>query len=293
MPASEAQLKGLAALPDVKKLGIIAGGGVLPEKLAQCCEKNGIEVFVVAFEGQTRPETVDGREHLWSAVGSAGKIIKTLKNHAVRDLVLIGNIRRPSLSELKPDLKTAEFFARIGLRALGDNDILELLKEELAREGFAVHGVQYFMRDLLSAAGPVGSYKPGKKQEATIARGIEVARALGALDVGQAVIVQGALVLGVEGIEGTDELIRRCNGYQRKGEGPVLVKMCKPAQDKYLDLPTIGPDTVLIAAENGLSGIIIEAGNSLLIDPEEVAAIADRHKMFVYGVSISGNGQDL
>ncbi len=284
MPASKTQLE-KPNFPNVKKLGIIAGGGVLPEKLAQCCEDRGIEVFIVAFSDQTRSAAVAGREHIWSSIGAAGKIIKTLKSHCIQDLVLIGNIKRPGLADLKPDLKTAEFFARVGLRALGDNNILELLKSELAREGFQVHGIQNFMQDILTKPGAVGQFKPSKKQDETIRRGVDIARGIGQLDVGQSVIVQGGIVLGVEAAEGTDELIRRCKAYQRKGDGPILVKMCKPHQDKYLDLPTIGPDTVLIAVENGLSGIIIEAGNSLLIEPEEVAKIANRHKIFVYGFS--------
>lgn len=79
-------------------------------RLAECCEAHGIEVFVCAFEGQSDPAVVAGRKHMWASIGAAGKIIKTLKDHEVCDLVLIGNIRRPSFAELKPDLKTAEFF---------------------------------------------------------------------------------------------------------------------------------------------------------------------------------------
>lgn len=271
----------------ISRLGIIAGGGIIPRKLAECCEKNGIEVFICAFEGQTEPATVEGRQHLWGHIGGAGKIIKTFKSHDIKDLVLIGRINRPSLSELKPDLKTAEFFARIGLRALGDNDLLELLKQELNREGFAVHGVQDFMQDLLTPVGLIGRVKPSKQYLETIRYGVQVSQEMGRLDIGQSVIVQNGYVVGVEAAEGTDELMRRCRGYLKKGGGGILVKTCKPAQNKSLDLPTIGPDTIMIAAECGLSGVAIQAGQSLLVDTEEVARIADRHKMFVLGIDIA------
>ena len=272
---------------DIKKLGIIAGGGLLPVKLAECCEKNDIEVFMCAFDGQTEPAAVKGREHMWGSIGAAGKIIKTLKDHDVRDLVLIGNIRRPSLSELKPDFKTAEFFARIGFKARGDNDILELLKDELNREGFAVHGVQNFMQDLLTPYGLIGKHKPEKAELESIRRGVIVSQEIGRLDIGQSVIIQHGHVIGIEGAEGTDELIRRCKAYLRRGGGAVLVKTCKPMQHKYLDLPTIGPDTVMVAAEYGLSGVVIEAENSLLLEPDVIKEMADRHKIFVMGITVT------
>mgnify|MGYP002814772653 FL=1 len=270
--------------PDIKKLGIIAGGGQIPARLADCCEKKGIEVFVCAFEGQTDKALTQGRHHIWSSLGAAGKIIKTFKDHNVHDLVLIGSIRRPSLAELKPDIKTAEFFARIGLKALGDNDLLELLKDELGREGFTVHGVQSFMQDLLAPCGVLGKHKPPKALQDTIKRGVIVSQEIGRLDIGQSVLVQQGHVIAVEAAEGTDEMIRRAKAYMRKGGGGVLVKTCKPMQHKYLDLPTIGPDTIMVAVECGLSGVVIEAGSSLLLDPEIVRDIADRHKLFVIGI---------
>ena len=287
-PSQKVIEPGSSAFPaDIKKLGIIAGGGLLPVRLAECCEAHGIEVFVCAFEGQSDPAAVTGREHMWGSIGAAGKIIKTLKDHDVRDLVLIGHIRRPSLAELKPDFKTAEFFARIGFKVRGDNDILELLKDELNREGFTVHGVQNFMQDLLTPTGVMGKHKPAKAEQESIRRGAIVSQEIGRLDIGQSVIIQNGHVIGVEGAEGTDELIRRCKAYLRKGGGAVLVKTCKPMQHKYLDLPTFGPDTIMVAAEYGLSGVAIEAGNSLLLEPEIVTEIADRHKIFVMGITVA------
>jgi DUF1009 family protein len=114
---------------------------------------------------------------------------------------------------------------------------------------------------------------------------LKIAQTLGDLDVGQAVIIQEGLILGVEGVEGTDELIRRCGAYRRKGRGGILIKTCKPGQDRDLDLPTIGPETVKNCAEAGLHGIVFYAGLTLLIDPQEVADLADRHNIFVVGLS--------
>ena len=154
----------------------------------------------------------------------------------------------------------------------------------LEEEGFVVHAVQDFAEDLLAPAGAVGKYSPTKADQEDIDRGLEVARAIGALDVGQAVVIQEGLVLGMEAIEGTDALINRCGELKRNGKGPILVKLCKPQQDMSLDMPTIGPTTLDHAAFRGFRGIIFEAGKTLLIDPQKVAEHADNSKMFVYGV---------
>lgn len=270
----------------IEKLGIIAGGGTLPERLLHACEKRGIDVFIIGFEGQTDRNLMAGHKHLWTRVGAAGQIMQTLKAHKIRDLVLIGSVSRPSFSELKPDWRTASFIMKIGMRAMtmGDDGLLSAIRSELENEGFTIHSVQDFAEDLLAPAGALGKYSPGKADQADIDRGLEVARAIGELDVGQAVVIQEGLVLGMEAIEGTDALINRCGELKRGGKGPILVKLCKPQQDTSLDMPTIGPTTIDHAAFRGFRGIVFQAKKTLLIDPQQVAENADAAKMFVYGV---------
>lgn len=148
----------------------------------------------------------------------------------------------------------------------------------------AVKGIHEVMTDLLVRPGVLGRCKPDKQALADIRRGIEVASELGRLDVGQAVVVQQGLVLGVEGIEGTDELIRRCGDYRRKGVGGVLIKLRKPQQDMRIDLPTIGTRTVERAHETGLRGIAVHTGNGLIVDEPEVIRLADKYGLFIMGV---------
>jgi DUF1009 family protein len=271
----------------VRKVAVIAGGGNLPAQLIRACEQAGHEVFVVGFENQTDPAIFEGREHLYTRIGAAGQIMSTLRAHGFRDLVFIGSIRRPTIGELRPDFRTARFYARLGLRALGDNGLLSAMRKELESEGFSIHGVQEFASDLLAAEGALGKHRPRKKADwADIEAALRLSREMGRLDVGQAVIVQEGIVLGVEAIEGTDELLRRCAKYRRRGRGGVLVKSCKPAQDRDLDLPTIGPETVRLAAEAQLAGIVIEAGHSLIVDPETVAELANKAGLYVMAVDI-------
>ncbi len=272
-----------------RKLGIIAGGGAIPAMLVEHCQKQGRPFFVLAIEGNAEKNLVNENiPHQWIRIGQAGTGFKRLAEEKVQDVVMIGTIRRPSFFDLVPDLRTTAFFAKIGSSALGDDGILRALVKEIESEGIVVRGIHEVMSELLVKEGVLGKHKPDKQALADIKRGIEVAQTLGRLDVGQAVVVQQGLVLGVEGIEGTDALIRRCGDYRRKGVGGVLVKMRKPQQDMRIDLPTIGPRSVTRAKETGLRGIAVHAGNSLIVDEAEVIRLADKEGLFVVGVTPDG-----
>lgn len=268
-----------------KKIGIIAGGGCLPARLVESCQNQNIEPFIVAFEGQTDMDIVSGYNHMKTRLGAAGQIISTLRAHDVHDLVLIGSIRRPSLSELRPDIRTASFFTKIGLQSLGDDGLLRALRKELEAEGFTIHGVQSFAKDLLIGEGSVGKLKPKKSELSDIQKGISIALKLGEADIGHSVVVQQGLVLAVEAIEGTDDTIKRAASYSRKGKGGVLVKWCKPDQDTDLDLPAIGPETIRNCAQSGLSGIAVKAQQTLILQSEEVISLLNKNKMFLVGFS--------
>jgi DUF1009 family protein len=271
--------------PAIKHLGVIAGGGQLPARLLEACDKQNIEVFVIGFDGHTSPEVLKGRTHMLTRVGAASQIINTLKAHEIKNLVMVGALKRPTLSELRPDTRTAKFFARVGLKALGDDGLLKAVKSELENEGFKIHGAHQFAKELLAGEGTLGKANPNRADIADIKRGVEILTHTSTLDIGQAVIIQQGIVLGIEAIEGTDALIERCASYQRKGKGGVLVKLCKEGQDENLDLPTIGPHTIKMAKEAGLSGIAIHAGKSLLLESQTVATKADQAKMFVIGIN--------
>jgi DUF1009 family protein len=275
----------------IKKLGIIAGGGGLPEKLIHSCDTQGIHSFIVSLEDQVNPNILKGREYMISSIGKAGTIITTLKSRNIRDIVLIGSVKRPALKELRPDMKTAAFLAKLGFSAMGDNSLLSAIKKELEHEGFKIHGIQKFAQDLLADKSFSGKYKPSKQDEETILKGIQVSQAIGRMDIGQSVVVQQGTVLGVEAAEGTESLIKRCALIQKKGRGAILVKTCKPQQDKSLDLPTIGPDTVLQCARAGFSGIIIHAENSLLFNPDEIIQLANQYKLFIKAIEIEESNE--
>ena len=271
------------------KLGIVAGGGILPQLLIKHCIAQNRPFFVLAIENNAdRAIFTPDITHQWIRIGQAGTGFKRFAEEQVTEVVLIGTIHRPSLSDLVPDLRTAAFFARIGMKSLGDDGILRAVVKEIESENMRVVGIHEVMPDLLAKEGLLTKSKPDKQALADIKRGAEVAYELGRLDVGQSVIVQQGLVLGVEGIEGTDELIKRCGAYQRKGVGGVLVKLRKPQQDMRIDLPTIGTRTIEALHQAGMRGIAIHAGNALMINEPEVLALADKYGMFIMGIVPQG-----
>jgi DUF1009 family protein len=270
------------------KLGILAGSGDLPARVARVCQEAGREVFVLAFEGQTDPETVRGMDHVWSRLGAGATSLEALKAQGVAELVMAGPVKRPSLAALRPDLRTARFLAEAGARAFGDDGLLSAIIADLEREGFRVLGIDQILSELLAEAGCYGTVEPDAAARRDIERGLAVARALGEQDVGQAVVVQQGVVLGVEALEGTDALLARCAGLKVEGAGGVLVKVKKPNQERRADLPTIGWRTVERAAQAGLSGIAVEAGGTLVLDRDRVARTADAAGLFVVGLALAG-----
>jgi len=267
------------------KLGIIAGSGDLPRMLIEACRAAGRECHVIALEGHADPDVVKDVPHDWLRLGAAGKAIEIGRALKVRDVVLAGGIERPSLSSLRPDWRTLQFIMRLGRKSLGDDGILRLIIAEFEAEGFRVIGPDTVLEDLKIQPGLLGKHAPDQTATDDIARGRDVLRSLSAADVGQAVVVQQGLVLGVEAIEGTDALLARCGPLRREGEGGVLIKFSKHGQERRADMPTIGPDTVSGAAEAGLRGIAVEANATLVIDRERVVDLADEHGLFLIAVA--------
>lgn len=269
-----------------KKLGIIAGGGILPQILINHCRQTGRDFFVLAIEGNAdKAIFTDDIPHKWIRIGQAGTGFKKMHEQNAEEIVMIGTIHRPTLADLVPDFRTAAFFARIGLKSIGDDGILRALIKEIESENMRVVGIHEVLPDLLVKEDCLTKSKPDKQAQADISRGVEVGLELGRLDVGQSVIVQQGLVLGVEGIEGTDRLIERCGTYQRKGDGGVLIKLRKPQQDMRIDLPTIGTKTIENLHKAGMRGIAVHAGNALIVNEPEVLKLADKYKMFIIGIN--------
>jgi len=268
------------------KLGIVAGGGDLPARAIEACQRSGHPFFVLAIEGQATHPIIDTVPHAWCRLGAAGKAEKLAREAGVTDVVMAGWVRRPSIREIRPDAKAAKFILKAGLNAWGGDDgILRALLREVEDSGFRIVGIHDVLPELLAEEKVYSNKKPDTQAEADIKRGIEVLSALGGVDVGQSAVVQQGIVLGVEAIEGTDQLIERSGKLRRKGPAGVLIKMKKPNQDMRVDLPTIGTRTVENASAAGLRGIAVEAGATLIVDEADTIKTANRAGLFLIGIN--------
>lgn len=268
----------------MKKLGIIAGGGLLPKRLIEDCRAKKRPYAVVALKKNASADTVRGEECLWVRLGEAGKAFNYLKEQGVDEVVLIGFVKRPSLFELRPDWLTAKFLAHIGFKAFGDDNLLSLVISFLEQQGLKFVGIHEVLDGLTAPEGVFGKISPDEQALADIKRGVQVAKGVGALDVGQSVVVQQGIVLAVEAVEGTDAMIGRCKKLKREGLGGVLVKMKKPAQEQRADLPTIGTRTLVNAKKAGLRGVAVQAGYTLIVDRDALTKKADDLGLFIIGI---------
>ena len=266
------------------RIGIVAGAGDIPERVIAACREQGRDPFVIGLADQADPASFSRPPDAWIRLGEAGTGVELLRSAGAEEVVLVGGVRRPPFRSLRPDAWTARLLLRVGRSYYRDGSVLRAISDALEAEGLRVVAPEAFAASLAAEARIYTSRAPNQAQRTDIARGLEVARALGALDVGQAVVVQQGRVIGVEAAEGTDALIARCGELLLPGEGGVLVKACKPGQDTRTDLPTIGPRTVANAARAGLAGIAVAAGRALIVDSDEVVHAADAAGMFVIGV---------
>ena len=271
-------------------LGIVAGGGDLPRAVAQSAREAGREVFVLALAGLAG-DWIQDFSHETVSLGEVGKALRTLKDHACHEMLLVGRVDRPRFADIKLDAKGILVAPRVIAAARkGDDALLRSLVDIFETASHRVISVTEAAPGLVLRAGVLGRVRPSPEQEADIAQAFAVVRAMGALDIGQAAIVCDGLVLAVEAAEGTDAMIKRVatlreqvRGQKGKPRG-VLVKAPKPVQDRKTDLPVIGVETVRNAAASFLAGIAVEADGALILDRARVIETADAEGIFIIGV---------
>ena len=278
----------------MKKLGLIAGSGGLPAEIADHCRKAGRPYFVIRLKGIADDATLG---HPGEEIGLAelGKTFKALKREKCEAVCFAGVVARPDFSALKPDIRgMAALPGIIAAARHGDDALLRRILEEFSKEGFAIEGVQEAVGAMTLPLGLLGKHAPAAEHRADIERALEVAKAIGQLDVGQGAVVCNGLVLAVEAQEGTDSMLRRVadlpvalRGEPGNFKG-VIAKAPKPIQELRIDLPTIGVATIRGAAKAGLAGVVGEAGRLLIVDREAVIATADEFGLFVLGVEHKG-----
>ena len=272
------------------RLGIIAGGGQLPIKLAQYVTPMQ-QVFVIRLVGFS-----DAALQEYSGadinIGSIGATVSALQAAGCERVVFAGAVSRPDFATVELDETGRAHLPKLLEAAQrGDDALLAALVEIIAEQGFNVVGAHEVCPQLLCPTGLFAGALPNPQDTDDLRKGYRIARLIGHEDIGQACVVAGGLVLALEAQEGTDGMLRRVSelpeairgsGSNRRG---VLVKCAKPQQERRIDLPVIGIETVQNVASAGLAGIGLEAGSCLIIDRGAVQAEALRHGIFVVGLN--------
>ena len=273
-------------MTEEKTLGMIAGGGMMPVEIIRHCNQNNRAIFVVGIEPFAKEEELKDAPHIFAKMGEVGKILKAFKQNNVHNIVLAGGIKRPALKELIPDWEGAKLLAKLAIRKMSDDNMFRMVIDEIEQRGFHVVGIEEVVPEMMFSEGVYGKVKPSNEDMDDIRRGITVAKAIGTVDVGQAVVVQEGIVLAMEAVEGTDQMLSRAASLRKPGKAPVMVKVLKPGQDMRVDLPAIGLQTIELLKKNGIKGIAVEAGGILLIERDVVIETADREGIFIIGMKI-------
>ena len=268
------------------KLAIIAGQDDLPRLIAEEYRATRSPYLVVSFQQDTQPWMGDHphQEHLFE---KPGRLFRSLRREAVDEVVFAGRTSRPKLRPWLFDSGALKIVGHVRqLLRKGDDGLLSGLAAIFESEGFRMRGAHEVLNGLDAGAGVLGRIRPADGAVADVRRGVEVLRALGPLDVGQAVVVADGLCLGVEAIGGTDRLLSSVaalpSDLRPDGRNGVLIKMPKPGQDRRLDIPTIGLETVRSAIAADLEGIAVETGGVNLLDRTAMIDAADAAGLFLW-----------
>ncbi len=269
------------------KVGLIAGDGSFPIEVAKSISQKNKEIFIIAIKGSASKD-IERYPHLWIRIGQIGKAIRALKENNCKELILIGGVKKPNVWLLRPDFGALKlFFKLIILPIKGDASILKALLNFLEKDNnFKVVGAEKYISYLLMSKGLIAGEKINEQAIIDIDIAVENCKNIGSKDIGQACVVVNGQIIASEDSLGTDKMLRCIISKEIKfnNEG-VLVKLAKPIQDRRVDLPAIGMQTIKLAKEIGLCGIAIEEKSSFISNKERVIKFANKNNIFIFGLS--------
>jgi UDP-2,3-diacylglucosamine hydrolase len=277
--------------PGNASLAIICGGGSFPGALAEAVARRGRRPVMFGIKGWADAAVIGRYAHHWVSIGQAGRFFRLARAENCRDVLFIGSVLRPPISQLRLDWQTIRLLPHLA-RAYrgGDDKLLSGVAAIAESGGFRVVGVKEVAPEVFMPEGALGRHQPSERDNADIARALSMIATLGPFDVGQAAVVANNNVIAVEAAEGTDNMLARIAELRRLGRVTaalgtgVLVKAPKPGQDRRFDLPSIGPRTIENVARAGLAGLAVTAGSTMIAEADQVTAAADRAGIFLVGV---------
>jgi UDP-2,3-diacylglucosamine hydrolase len=261
------------------RYGLIAGNGKFPFLVVEGARRAGVEVAVAAIREETDPAIEQVAERVtWVGIGQLGRMIRFFKREGVEKAIMAGQVKHVQIfSGALPDVRMLKML--ISLPRRNTDALIGGVAAELAREGIELIDSTYFLKDQLPQEGVLTKRAPSAAERGDIEYGLEVAREIARLDLGQTIVVRARACVAIEAMEGTDETVRRA-GRLARGRLTV-VKVAKPNQDMRFDVPVVGLPTVETMAEAGATCLCLTAGKTLIFDRDEMLRLADRRRIAV------------
>jgi DUF1009 family protein len=261
------------------RYGLIAGNGKFPFLVLEGARRAGVSLAVAAIREEADPAIERVAESVtWIGIGQLGKMIRFFKREGVEQAIMAGQVKHVQIfSGALPDVRMLRML--ISLPRRNTDALIGGVADELAREGIELIDSTYFLQDHLPAEGVLSKRAPNERERGDIEYGLEVAREIARLDLGQTIVVRARACVAVEAMEGTDAVIRRA-GTLARGRLAV-VKVAKPNQDMRFDVPVVGVPTVEAMVEAGATCLCITAGKTLIFDRAEMLALAERQRITV------------
>lgn len=272
-----------------KKIGLIAGEGKMPVYIAQKATSKGYEVYVAGAKGNAKENDYKTCAKVFRTfrLGQLGAGIRFFKEHGVTRVIMAGRVQHTSIfTNLMPDLRGAKFLA--SLKNMQTKNILSRVMDEFKKDGIEFEHSALFLEDFMPQKGVLSARKPTAEEQQAAEFGYKTAKAIAALDIGLTCVVSQNAVIAVEGMEGTDRCILRAGELYResaeKKSSVAVVKVARPNQDNRFDLPVIGKGTLESMHKAGISVLAFEAEKTLVLDLEDVIALADKYKICLMAV---------
>jgi DUF1009 family protein len=271
-----------------QKMGLIAGNGRFPFLVLEEARQRGIAVVTLAIKEEAEPtiEEIADTVH-WVGLGELSRAVRLLKEASVDRVIMAGQVKHKRVFNiLRPDRLLIKVLSR--LRSRSTDTILKAVAEVLSEEGVELMDSTLLLASVLSTEGPMGKRRPSTDDKENLAFGYRMAKALAGLDIGQTVVVKEKSVVAVEAMEGTDATVRRAGQIVSESPGGLaVVKVARPSQDMRFDVPVVGPRTIEVMSEAGVSVLALEPGKCLLLEKDTLLQRADELKIVVYGINES------
>jgi len=255
----------------------------------------GAALSVAAIREETDPELEREVERLtWVGIGQLGKMIRFFKGEGVEKAIMAGQVKHVQIfSRAVPDARMLKMLLKLPRR--NTNSLIGAVAAELQSEGIDLIDSTYFLQDHLPREGNLTNRKPNAGERADVDYGLEIAREMANLDLGQTIVVRGKACVAIEAMEGTDETIRRAGELLRGGKRTpkrlrltsgalTVLKLSKPDQDMRFDVPVVGLPTIETMIAAGATCLCISAGKTLMFDRDEMIALANKNKLAIVAV---------